>query len=80
MRKRVLTFALVLIMAFLMTIPAMAAPVSIDAPAISVEEYVEARGTQHQTFWRNYHGMLQFRIWNLTRGIWVTDWTDFGPM
>lgn len=31
---------------------------------------------QFITYFRTYNGVKQYRIWNITKGIWVTDWTN----
>lgn len=30
----------------------------------------------HGVYWRSVNGVLQFRIWNYTRGRWETPWTN----
>ena len=83
MKKRVLTGSLVLMMAFLLAIPALAAPVQmVDVVPVSVEQIeIEGIGVfsqeMTQIFWRTTStGQLQFRVWSITNGRWLTDWLN----
>jgi len=61
-------------MALSFAVPAMA------AEAVSkytvVEEEAAPRTEMTQIFWRNYQGVLQFRVWSITNGRWLTEWTN----
>ena len=38
---------------------------------------IEARADILELHFRTVNGVLQYRIWNRTRGRWENDWTDF---
>ena len=42
-----------------------------EAGEISFEPYADVLGV----YWRSVNGVLQWRIWNYTRGRWESDWT-----
>jgi len=68
-----------------LTVPAMATDViTVPTPGISECELMqqtgvemEPRNEQTQIYWRNWHGVLQFRVWGVTSGRWLTEWQDF---
>lgn len=31
-------------------------------------------------FYRTYNGYKQYRVWSLTREVWVTDWITYGTV
>jgi len=85
MKKRVLTGFLIFVMALMLAIPAFATPAMVvDVPVVAtqaeVEEPMESRGTEFtRIYWRTTStGQLQFRVWGMTSGRWLTDWTNFG--
>ena len=88
MRKKVLTLLLVAMMALpLFALPIAAATtaevsvVSIQPEAVDTADTLIAPfGTEYtQIYWRTYRGVLQFRVWGLTSGRWLTDWLPVNP-
>jgi hypothetical protein len=57
-------------------IPTIAAEIPVK-PVVGIEQYdMEPRADVLLTYWRTVNGVLQFRIWNATRGRWETEWTN----
>ena len=83
MKKRAVTCLLVLLMALSFTVPAMAAnatgaeEVNVKADYTEAYEGIVPFNEQLQFFWRTYQGQLQFRIWSITNGRWLNDWTNW---
>ncbi|MCL2373170.1 MAG: hypothetical protein FWC78_07185 [Defluviitaleaceae bacterium] len=48
------------------------------APMDEAAEYEEiAPMTEFtRTYWRNYGGQLQWRVWSMTNGRWLTEWAN----
>ena len=82
MKKRLLVCSLVLVMAISMAIPALAVPAQanefIISEAVENKKLIEPHGIeQTQIFWRTTSaGQLQFRVWSITNGRWITDWLN----
>jgi len=78
-KKRLITFLFICVMALSFAVPAMASEAIVSE---TVSAYNEQTITPHtemtRLYWRNYHGRLQFRQWSMTNGRWLTDWTDAG--
>lgn len=75
MKKKLAMFLLVGVMALsFFAVPAMAADVIATEPAVEVQE-IAPLNEATQTHWRIYDGRLQFRIWGVTNGVWLTPWT-----
>jgi hypothetical protein len=74
-KKRLITFLLVSIMALSFTVPIMATT-NVAAETIKDATYQEIVPFTQMT--RIYHrfnnGRLQFRVWGITSGRWLTDW------
>lgn len=67
-----LTFLLTL--TFVGPVPAFAADVEVP-PTQSSEESI-LRSDEYVTYYRTHNGVRQYRVWNITAGVWVTPWTD----
>ena len=85
MKKRLLVFLLASLMLISLAVPAMAVD-AISVPPAGISEHelmekagieMELRSEQTQIHWRTFNGVLQFRVWGLTSGRWLTDWIDF---
>lgn len=77
MKKRLVVCLFVIVMAFSFVIPAMANETTVKEPVYGTnEQEISPRTEQTQIYWRNYQGRLQFRVWGLTSGRWLTEWTD----
>ena len=58
----------------------------VDVPVIAEstqesELLIEGQGFEPltemvQVVWRNYFGQLQWRVWSVTNGKWLTEWAD----
>ena len=78
MKKRLVAFLLVCVVALsFAVVPAMAAEVVAPEPVNATAEQGIVPATHMvQMFWRTYHGVLQWRLWSITDGRWLSDWTD----
>ena len=87
MKKKLLVCVLAIVMLFSMAVPAVAAtpqqamPVSIaiDTGYDLSGGYVAISPFNEETriYWRTLNGVLQFRVWGITSGRWLTPWTNF---
>ena len=81
MKKRFLVCLLACVMTLSFAFPVVAAAATILQPASTVAEHeITPFNDRTQIFFRTYRGVLQMRVWNLTRGIWITDWMDVPVM
>jgi len=75
MKKMILVFVFIGVMASSFAVPAMA-KTAVEQP-ISTAEYQGIAPATELT--KIYHrwvgGRLQFRVWSITNGRWLTDWT-----
>ena len=85
MKKRLLVCVLAVVMLFSMAVPAMAAtqqavPVSIvmtNGHDLSAGyEVISPFSEVTQIYFRTWNGVLQFRVWGVTSGQWLTPWTN----
>lgn len=78
MKKRFTAFLLVCVMMLPLAVPVMAtgvdakSPINVEVGYVEITPFIEFT----QIYWRIYHGQLQFRVWSLTNGIWLTPWTN----
>jgi len=58
--------------------PTNAVAVVVVEPTNEAAEYEEIMPMFEftRTYWRNYGGQLQWRIWSITNGRWLTEWAD----
>jgi len=68
-------------MALLMVVPALAAPAAVAYVPAQIEVVEEEAGARSQEmtriYWRTITGgIIQFRVWSITNGRWLTDWTN----
>ena len=63
-------------MAFSFTAPAMATAYVEPISEASGQEISTIDTEMTQFYWRTYNGKLQYRVWSITYGRWITDWTD----
>jgi len=88
MKKRLLAVLLAGLMLLSLPAPAMAyfpdvgpiLPTVVTAYERGVQEgYVGIEPTSEQTriYWRTWDGRLQWRVWGITSGRWLTWWADF---
>lgn len=76
--KRIISTVIVClnVMLFLSILPAYAKEIN---PVVlqEVDDEIDARADVIVTRFRNYRGILQYRRWNETRGVWVDpDWIN----
>ena len=78
MKRKLVVFLLTCIMVFSLVVPAMAAEAVKVEPVYSAVEQqdIAPRTEMTRIYWRTYHGVLQFRVWSITNGRWITDWTN----
>jgi len=82
MKKKLFLCLFACIMALTFAVPTMAAGADFREP-VRVEQDVEpfAEITPFaevtQIVFRTYHGVLQWRVWSVTWGRWITDWLIF---
>lgn len=83
MKKRLLAVFLICVMAMSFAVPAMAYDVVVAETICDATEQGLSGGHDNtpftemtQAYFRTYHGVLQFRIWSLTYGRWLTPWTN----
>lgn len=85
MKKRLLVCVLMIVMLFSMAVPAMAASQqAIPTTAVTANVYDLSAGyavitpfsEQTRIYWRTVNGVLQFRVWGITSGRWITDWAN----
>ena len=76
MKKRLMAFFLVVVIAMSLVVPATATEaVEVKQAYVTTEQYAVVPFTEMiQPFFRTYNGRLQVRIWSLTWGRWITDW------
>jgi len=62
-------------------VPAMAMEVK-EIELTSTVEWQEITPHTEMTriYWRNYGGQIQWRVWSITNGRWMTEWTDLNPI
>jgi len=78
MKKRFIVYLFASLMALSFAVPAMAADaVAVEPTYAAAEQEIAPRTEMTQFFWRTYNGQLQFRIWSITNGRWLTEWTNF---
>ena len=80
MIKRLVVYLFVMLVSLSFAVPAMAADV--HAVVVDVVEEGTADITPHTEMTRLYFrwaphntSLLQFRVWSITNGRWLTDWT-----
>ena len=75
MKKRLIAFLLICLMALSFAIPAMAAEATATQQPCEVETQETTPFTEMtQLHFRNYGGVIQMRVWSITNGRWLTDW------
>jgi len=81
MKRKLIACLVISILALSFMVPVKAADVFVAEPVNAVvEEEVGIAPLSEMTeiFWRMYSGQLQFRVWGIVSGRWLTDWTNFG--
>lgn len=74
MKKRVLA----VFVALMCTVTLLAAPVHAYAPPSGEDEAITY--SEHvRWYYRDNNGVLEMRLWSITRGIWLTDWVPVNP-
>jgi len=89
MKKRLLTVLLAGLLSLSLSVSAMAyfPDVRSVCPAVAVVEYergihngyvgIEPNSEETRIYWRNLNGQLQWRVWGITSGRWLTEWANF---
>jgi len=80
LKKRIVTLLLICVMALSFAIPVTANEI---LPVESVNVVGEQEITPHtemtRMYWRNHQGQLQWRLWSITNGRWLSEWTTVHP-
>lgn len=78
MKKKLLVCLFACAMALSFAVPAVAAGVDFVEPASEsiLEQEIAPFNEEVQIAFRTYHGVLQWRLWSVTRGRWITEWTN----
>jgi len=77
-KKSLIAFLFVVMMVMSLTVPTMAVGSVVAEPIDATTQQEIAPATEMtQIYWRTYHGQLQFRVWSITYGRWLTDWINF---
>lgn len=78
MKKRFVACVFVIVMALSFAVPVLAADAAVAEPLNLVleQENVEVTPFNEMTqiYFRWHNGNLQFRVWSITNGRWITDW------
>lgn len=74
MKKRILAAFVALMCA----VTLLAAPVQAYAPP-SDEGGISTQADTVRWYYRDNNGVLEMRLWSITRGIWLTDWVPVYP-
>ena len=84
MKKKLIICILICVMALSYTNPVMATNVVVAESlavntelAETAEQEIAPFNEMTRIYVRTYHGVLQFRVWSITNGRWLTDWTNF---
>ena len=82
MKHKLLAFLLIMVITLSFAIPVMAMPQTVlpltivESTTMEVEHSITPFIERTTTYWRTYHGQLQFRVWGVTSARWLTDWTN----
>jgi len=86
MKKRLLMVLLVGLMLLSLAVPATAVDVGPVLPTVAAGYYelvlpngeteTIPRSEETRIYWRTFNGVLQFRVWGITSGRWITDWIN----
>ena len=85
MKKKLFVCVLAVVMLFSMAVPAMAVPQQAMPVPIAVANghdlsdgyaVISPFSELTQIYWRTVNGQLQFRVWGITSGRWLTPWTN----
>ena len=84
MKKRLLMFLLACLILLSLVVPAMAVDALSVFPTVMSEHELmqqasiemEPRNEYTRIYWRTFNGVLQFRVWGITSGRWLTEWTN----
>lgn len=76
LKKRFGAFLLIALITLSYSVTVMASEAAVVAEPVKVEatQDITPLVEQTQIVWRTYHGVLQWRVWSLTWGVWLTDW------
>ena len=80
MKKRIVTCIMACVMALLFAMPVMASNVSVVVP-VNMENYeiISPHNEMTQIYLKNAgNGRIYMRVWSITNGRWITDWTFLG--
>jgi hypothetical protein len=78
MKKRIVLLLLVSVLALSFSVSVMATPIYWTQPVqeTATEHEISPFTEMTRMAWRTYNGQLQWRLWSITNGRWLTDWTN----
>lgn len=77
MKKRLLVLLFICMMSLPFAIPVIANEAVANEPVIvEVGEENTINTEMTRIYYRNYHGVLQWRLWGITSGKWLTEWAN----
>lgn len=80
MKKRLVVFLIIVCVSLSFASPVIASNAVMAEPVITVSTSIEHEITPFheftQIYWRWNSGVLQFRVWSITNGRWLTEWTN----
>jgi hypothetical protein len=78
MKKMFMSFFLPVVVLLSITVPVTAmATETIVAESIVAEQEIIPFTEMTRVYWRTYNGVLQWRVWSITNGRWMTEWADW---
>jgi hypothetical protein len=79
-KKKLIICLVTFVIALSFAIPVAAVDVVVSEPTGTIMvEKIEPLSEHTVIYFRFYNDMLQYRIWGMISGRWLTDWADFGP-
>lgn len=78
MRKKIMCMLLACLLTMTIVGPVSALAAEEASPEVNAqsETTVTTRADKYLYYYRIYNGVPQYRIWNATDRVWVTDWID----
>lgn len=78
-KQKIRTLVVGCLLAGSLVVPAFAAETTTQLPPEVTSSTQDVTPTpyaeQFETYYRTVNGVMQYRIWNITKGYWVNDWT-----
>lgn len=76
MKKVIAVILLICVMTMSFVAPLMATEVRASQPtSVATGQEITPFTNMTRIYYRNHNGRLQFRVWSITNGRWMTPWT-----